>query len=189
MDSQFRIRATKRLHKNKNDKLNKYMYANTNNDKKTIDAAITLAEAERTVMAKNDRTNVRQVTIDAAHTATYKTKTTIRQRRINVGVSISTYMQRLINSITCDGKHVQFRRKPTIATFYNDDDATMLTYYSGADGHYLSKKYRKNLGLPILRVSAKKVGVANDGACNGEYATKLPFPHLSNKATDADTFK
>ena len=65
----------------------------------------------------------------------------------------------------------------------------MLRHDSGAYGYYLSKEDRKKLGLPILRVSAKKVGVANDGACNGEYATKLPFPHLSNKATDADTFK
>ena len=42
----------------------------------------------------------------------------------------------------------------------------MLTDDYGSDGHYLSKKDRKNLGLPILRVSAKKVGVANGGVCN-----------------------
>ena len=65
----------------------------------------------------------------------------------------------------------------------------MLTYDSGADGHYLSKKYRKKSGLPILRVSAKKVGVENGGACNGRYITKLPFIQLSNKAVEADTFK
>ena len=42
-DSQFRIRAVNQLQKKKNDKLNKYMYANTNNEDKLIDAAITLA--------------------------------------------------------------------------------------------------------------------------------------------------
>ena len=65
----------------------------------------------------------------------------------------------------------------------------MLTYYSGADIHYLSKEDRKNLGLPILRVSAKKVGVADGGACNGKYVTKLPLPKLSNRAAEADTFE
>ena len=37
--------------------------------------------------------------------------------------------------------------------------------------------------------STKKVGVANGGACNGKYVTKLPFPQLSNKAAEADTFE
>ena len=65
----------------------------------------------------------------------------------------------------------------------------MVTYNSGADGYYLSKKDRKKLGLPILRISDKKVGVANGGACNGKYVTTLPLPQLSSKAAEADTFK
>ena len=64
-----------------------------------------------------------------------------------------------------------------------------MTYNSGADGHYLSEKDSKKLGLPIFRVSAKKVGIANCGTCNGKYVTKLPFPQLSNKAAEADTFE
>ena len=40
-----------------------------------------------------------------------------------------------------------------------------------------------------MRVSAKKEGVANDGACNGKYVTTLPFPQLSNRAAEADVFK
>ena len=65
----------------------------------------------------------------------------------------------------------------------------MLIDNSGADGHYLSKKDRKKLGLSILNFYAKKVGVANSGTCNGKYVTKLPFPQLSKKAAEADTFK
>ena len=65
----------------------------------------------------------------------------------------------------------------------------MLTYDSGADRHYLIKKDIKKVGLPILRVSDKKVGVENGGAYNGKYITKLPFTQLSNKAVEADTFK
>ena len=40
-----------------------------------------------------------------------------------------------------------------------------------------------------MYVSTKKVGVANGGACNVKYITKLPFPRLSNKAAEADTFE
>ena len=165
------------------------MYASTNNDDELIDATITLSEDGCTAMAKNDLTNVRQVTIDVAHTVTYRTKKTIRQRGRNAGNTISTEMQRLINNITRDSKHVQFRRKLTITTFYNNDDAKMLTYDSGADGNYLRKKYRKNLGLPILCVSANKADVSNGGACNGKQVTKLTFPQFSNKVEEADTFE
>ena len=65
----------------------------------------------------------------------------------------------------------------------------MVTYDSGAYGHYLNEKDRTKLGLPILRISYKKVGVANDGACNGKYVTSLPLPQLSSKAAEADTFE
>ena len=165
------------------------MYTNRNNDDEIIDTAITLAEDERTVIAKNDITNVREVTIDTAHTVTDKTKTTILHRVINVGHAIRTETRRLLHNITRDSKHVPFKRKHTIATFYENYDATILTYDSGADGHCLNKKDRKKVGLPILRVSAKKVGVENGGAYNGKYVTKLPFPQLSNKAADADTLE
>ena len=48
----------------------------------------------------------------------------------------------------------------------------MLTYDSSADRHYLSEMDRTKLGLPILRISDKKVGVYNGGACNGQYIKK-----------------
>ena len=175
-DSQFIIRVAKWLQKKTNDKLKKYLCTNRNNDGEIINAAITLAEDERTVMAKNYITNVHRVTIDAAHTATDRTKTAILQRGRNMGHAISTETQCLLHSIPRDSKHVQFRRKPTIATFYEEDDATMLIYDSGADVRYLSENDREKLRIPILRVSAKKVGVANGGACNGKYVTKLLFP-------------
>jgi hypothetical protein len=72
---------------------------------------------------------------------------------------------------------------------YNDEDAAIfVTYDSGADGHYISEKDRPKLGLPILRISAKKVGVANGDTCRGKYVTALPFPQFSKKAAEADTF-
>ena len=115
-------------------------------------------------------------------------KLTIRHR-YHVGKAFSTATHQSNNSITRDGKHVQFKTKPSIATYQQHGETTMLMYDSVADGHYLSKKDRKKLGLPILRISDKKVGVANGGACNGNYVNSLPFSQLSRKLAEADKFK
>eukprot|EP00804_Cyclotella_cryptica_P013560 CCRYP_012915-RA/>CCRYP_012915-RA protein AED:0.35 eAED:0.35 QI:0/-1/0/1/-1/1/1/0/404 len=64
----------------------------------------------------------------------------------------------------------------------------MLTYNSGANGHYLSKADCLSAGLPILRPSAKRVGVAYGSTSVGKHATALPFPLLSHMATSADLF-
>ena len=39
--------------------------------------------------------------------------------------------------------------------------AAEVTYDSGADGNYMSEEDRAKLGLPILRVSTKRVKSAN----------------------------
>ena len=64
----------------------------------------------------------------------------------------------------------------------------MITYDSGVDGKYLSEADRVQAGLPILRWSTKRVGVSNNDTSRGKYVTKLPFPHLSPKAAQADSF-
>ena len=64
-----------------------------------------------------------------------------------------------------------------------------MTYDSGADGHYLSEKDRKKLGLTILRISDKKLGLANGDVFNGNYVTTLPFTQLSTRAREVDTFE
>ena len=89
-------------------------------------------------------------------------KTKILQKA-HIGKAFSTATHQNNNIITCDGKHVQFKIKPSIATYQQHNETKMSTYDSGADGHYISEKYRKKLGLPILRISDKKVGVANGG--------------------------
>ena len=83
---------------------------------------------------------------------------------------------------------VRFRKDPRVATFLATNDATMMTYDSGADGHYFSETDRQKAGLPIIRRSTKRVGVANGGTSTGKYVTKLPFQHLSDQAAEADTF-
>ena len=64
----------------------------------------------------------------------------------------------------------------------------MLTYDSGADGHYISKSDRKAAGLPVLRPSTKRVIVANGEKCKGTSVNLLPFSTLLKKARLADTF-
>ena len=64
----------------------------------------------------------------------------------------------------------------------------MITYDSGVDGNYVSEEERARLGMLILQKSKRRVGVANGVASKGKFVTRLPFPHLSNKAAEADTF-
>jgi len=75
-------------------------------------------------------------------------------------------------------KHVSFATHPV-----------MVTYDSGADGHYISEKDRHNAGLPILCPSTRKVGVANGGTSTAKYVTQLPFQQLFVQAMQADTFQ
>jgi hypothetical protein len=51
----------------------------------------------------------------------------------------------------------------------------MLTYDSGANGHYISKHDWHKTDLTILRPSTWQVGVANGGTSNAKYVTQLPF--------------
>ena len=63
-----------------------------------------------------------------------------------------------------------------------------VTYDSGANRHYLNKTDRARAGLPILKPSTKRVGIANDSVSVSTYVTRLPFPQLSHKASMEDTF-
>jgi hypothetical protein len=65
----------------------------------------------------------------------------------------------------------------------------MLTFDSGANGHYISKHDQRKAGLPTLRPSTQRVGVANRGTNNAKYVTQLPFQELSALLRQADTFQ
>ncbi len=64
----------------------------------------------------------------------------------------------------------------------------MITYDSGANGNYLSKRDCVQAGLPILKVSTRKVGVANGGTSQVQHVTQLPFQKLLTQAWQANTF-
>ena len=72
--------------------------------------------------------------------------------------------------------------QPSVQRFDVGEEPVMITYNFGADGNYVSKEDRERLGMPILRQSKMRVGIANGGASKGKFFTRLPFPQLSKKA-------
>jgi hypothetical protein len=65
----------------------------------------------------------------------------------------------------------------------------MITYGSGANGHYISKKDRRRAGLSIIQKSTRWVGMVNGGVSKAKFVTQLLFKDLSAQATQADTFQ
>ena len=116
-ESKFKLNAAIRFQDNMNNQINKYIIKARYNDAAIINTTIKLAGDECKVM----------------------NKPTIRQRD-QVDKAFSTAAIQSSNSITCDGKHIQFKIRPSIATYQQHDNTPMLTYDSGADGHYLRKK-------------------------------------------------
>ena len=64
----------------------------------------------------------------------------------------------------------------------------MITYDSGANGHYLCKANCINAGLPILKPSIKCIGIANGTTSHARHVSRLPFSQLSPSAVHADSF-
>jgi hypothetical protein len=86
-------------------------------------------------------------------------------------------------------KHVRFATSNKVHKYTYIKQPIMITYDSRANGHYISKKDQRKAGLPILRPSTHKVGVANGGTSNAKYVTQLPFQQLSTQSRQADTFQ
>jgi hypothetical protein len=153
-----------------------------------FDNSITQAEDERTTMAKNDNNNARRLAIDAAHAKQDKPRIGLVQQGRNTAYAFGSALKRQFKSIT-KNKHVSFAKHHMVRQFDDNITCVMVDYDSGADGHYISEEDRCKAGLPILRASTKKVGVANGGKSKATYVTQLPFHKLSAKANKADTFK
>ena len=94
-----------------------------------------------------------------------------------------------MRNLTSVTKRVRFKRETETATFRSEDEPIIVTYDSGADGNYISEEDRAKAGLPILRASTRRVGVANGGKSTGKYRTRLPIPNLSPAAAEADSFE
>ncbi len=73
-------------------------------------------------------------------------------------------------------KHVSFTKQNEVHLY--DATATpslMLTYNSGANGHYISKQDQCKVGFSILQPSTWWVRVANGGTRKAKYVAQLPF--------------
>jgi hypothetical protein len=93
-----------------------------------LDDSITLTEDERTSLAKADKTNKKRMAINAAHTKRGTTSIGLAQYGRNAAYSLGSAFNRTMKKIN-KNKHVSFATHPV-----------MVTYDSGADGHYISEK-------------------------------------------------
>jgi hypothetical protein len=104
-----------------------------------LDDSITLAEDERTSLAKADDTNKKRMAINAAHTKRGTTSIGFAQRGRNAAYSLSSAFNRTIKKIN-KNKHVSFATNNRVHQYNSNEQPIMVTYDSGADGHYISKK-------------------------------------------------
>ena len=158
-----------------------------------LDECITTAEDERTVIAKNDTTNSKRRSIEAAHKKSQPIgKPGYAQRVRNATYTATTQLNRAFSKLFSQ-KRVSFRLCPESKGWdkkkREEANVVMMTYDSGADRTYISEKDRAKAGLPILRQSSKKVQVANGEVVKAKNVTALPFPQLSARARQADTFE
>ncbi len=118
-----------------------------------LDTAITQAEDEQTTMAKLNINNAKQAAIDSAHARTDKPCMGIMQQGRNMVHSIWPAFKRAVKTIS-NTKHVRFNLQHKVCTIKNNN-IVMVTYDSGADGHYISEQDWGKAGLPILCPSSK----------------------------------
>ncbi len=109
------------------------------------------------------------------------------QQGRNMVNSIGSAFKRAVRTIN-NTKHVRFSLQHKVRTIKNNN-VVMVTYDSGADGHYISEQDRAKAGLPILCPSSKRLAVANGATSRGKNVTQLPFPTLSAQARTANTFR
>jgi len=145
-----------------------------------LDNSITLAEDKRTSSAKADDSNSKRMAINDAHNKCGTTSIGFAQRGRNAAYSLGSAFNRRIKKMN-KNKHVSFATHNRVHQYSSNEQPIMITYDSGADGHYISEKDRRKAGLSILLTSTRKVGVANGGTSKAKYVTQLPFQQLSAK--------
>jgi hypothetical protein len=92
---------------------------------------------------------MQRLAIDSAHVNSNKPAIGLTQHGHNVTYSLGTTISQTFKKIN-NNKHVRFAKHNEIHLFSNTETPIMITYDSGADGHYISKKDRRKAGLPII---------------------------------------
>jgi hypothetical protein len=114
-----------------------------------LDNSITLAEEDRTSLAKDDTNNKKRLAINAAHTKRGTPSIGIAQRGRNATYSLGFAFNWTTKKIN-KNKHVSFATHNKVHQYTNNEQPIMVTYDSGANGHYISEKDLHKAGLPIL---------------------------------------
>jgi hypothetical protein len=127
-----------------------------------LDNNITQAEDERTILAKGDQTNTQCRAINSAHVKNNKPAIGLAQHGCNTVYSLGTTIGRTFKKIS-NNKHIRFAKHNEVHLFDKAETPIMITYDSGANGHYISEKDRCKAGLPIIQKSTRWVGMANGG--------------------------
>ncbi len=141
------------------------------NENLFLDNSITQAKDERTVLAKGDQTNLQCLAIDSARVNSNKPAIGLTQRDHNTTYSLGMTISQTFKKIS-NNKHVRFAKHNKVHLFSNTETPIMVTYDSGADGHYISKKDRPKVGLPIIQKSTKWVGVVNGGVSQAKFLSR-----------------
>ncbi len=122
-----------------------------------LDNSITLAEDEWTSLAKANNSNKKRMALNAAHTKRGTTSIGFAQHGRDSTYSLGSAFNRTIKKIN-KNKHVSFATHNKVHQYINNEQPIMVTYDSGADGHYISEKDRCKASLPILRTSTRNWG-------------------------------
>ncbi len=77
----------------------------------------------------------------------------------------------MIKKLNKTKQHVSFATPNTVRLYKDHKEPLMITYDSGSNGNYLSKKDPVKAGLPILQPSPRMVGVANGGTSQAQHVT------------------
>jgi hypothetical protein len=104
-----------------------------------LDNSITLAEDKRTCLAKANGSNKKRMAINTAHTKRGTTSIGFAQRGSNAAYSLGSAFSRTIKKIN-KNKHVSFATHNKVHQYINNEQPIMVTYNSGANGHYISEK-------------------------------------------------
>jgi hypothetical protein len=140
-----------------------------------LDNSITQAEDEWTAIAKNNTNNAKRLAINSAHSQCNQSTIGLAQCGQNMAYRLGSAFNQTIKNLN-KNKHVSFAKQNEVHLFdATSTSSIMLTYDSGANGHYISKHDQHKAGLPILRPSTRQVGVANGGTSNAKYVTQLLF--------------
>ena len=136
-----------------------------------LDNSITITENNPTDSAKNNATNVKPKAIDSSHITWDEPSIGLAQHGKNTTYSMSFTFNWTIKKFNKTTRHVNLSFHNSMRLFNNLTVPIMITYDSGANGNYNSKRDCVKADLPILRQSTRKVWLANRGTIQEKHVT------------------